>query len=349
MDERERGDPCSRPSWKTGCFGVLYGYNGRPQGSLLFGKGNNMTTIRIANAPCSWGALEFEELKGESIGYEQMLDELCETGYIGTELGDWAYMPTDPTILKAELERRHLTMLGAFIPVALKYSGTHANGEAAALKVAQLLAAVAATQEQRPFVILADENGTDPVRTIHAGRVTPEMGLSSSEWKTFTQGAERIALAVRDTTGLQTVFHHHCAGYVETPEEIARFLDMTDPDLIGLVFDTGHYLYGSGSIDGTLNGLSRFRPRIQHVHFKDCQPQVAEQARSAGWDYFKAIQHGIFCELGRGSISFAAVAEQLHRNEYQGWIVVEQDVLPGMGSPKASAERNRMYLRDIGL
>ncbi len=310
-----------------------------------------MPTIRIANAPCSWGALEFEGLKGESVGYEQMLDELCATGYVGTELGDWGYMPTEPTILKAELECRHLTMLGAFVPIALKYPGAHANGEAAALKVAQLLAAVAAPQEQRPFIILADENGTDPVRTRNAGHVTPEMGLNSSEWKTFTQGAEHIARAVLDITGLQTVFHHHCAGYVETPQEIARFLNMTNPDLIGLVFDTGHYLYGSGSIDGALilDGLSRFHPRIQHTHFKDCQPQVAEQARTAGWGYFKAIQHGIFCELGQGSVPLAAVAEQLHRNEYQGWIVVEQDILPGMGSPKASAERNRMYLRDIGL
>ena len=53
-----------------------------------------MTTIRIANAPCSWGTLEFEGLKGERIGYEQMLDELVETGYAGTELGDWGFMPT---------------------------------------------------------------------------------------------------------------------------------------------------------------------------------------------------------------------------------------------------------------
>jgi inosose dehydratase len=32
-----------------------------------------------------------------------------------------------------------------------------------------------------------------------------------------------------------------------------------------------------------------------------------------------------------------------------GWIVVEQDVLPGMGTPKESAQRNREYLKSIGL
>jgi inosose dehydratase len=308
--------------------------------------------IRVANAPCSWGALEFEGL-GEGIAYGQMLDELRDTGYVGTELGDWGYMPTEPAALKEELERRKLAMVGAFVPVALKYGDEHASGEADALKVARLLAAVAnaGAGGKLPLVILADANGTDPVRTQNAGRVTSEMGLSSLEWETFARGAERIARAVRDATGLLTAFHHHCGGYVETPEEIARFLDMTDPDLLRLVFDTGHYLYGSGSIDGRVvqDGINRFGDRILHVHFKDCQPRIAQQARTEGWDYFKAVQHGVFCELGRGTVPFDAVVEWLRTHNYQGWIVVEQDILPGMGSPKASAQRNRAYLRSIGL
>lgn len=310
-----------------------------------------MTAIRIANAPCSWGALEFAGLKPEAIGYAQMLDELKATGYVGSELGDWGYMPTEPGALRAELAKRELAMVGAFVPVALKYPEMHGTGEASALKVARLLAAVAESQERSPLLILADANGSDPVRTQHAGRVTSEMGLSAAEWKTFAQGAQRIARSVRTETGLSVAFHHHCAGYVETTNEIARFLEMTDPDLIGLVFDTGHYLYGTGQVDGerVLAGLERFGERVLHVHFKDCQPQVAEQARREGWDYFTAIQHGVFCELGKGNVPFAEVGQWLRDRGYQGWIVVEQDVLPGLGSPRESAERNRIYLRTIGM
>jgi len=312
-----------------------------------------MTDSRIANAPCSWGALEFEGLKSEEIPYGQMLDELCDTGYAGAELGDMGYLPTEPMALRQELERRNLAMVGAFVPVALKDPDAHARGEAHALKVAQLLAGVMDRRSGNPapLVILADDNGTDPVRTQHAGRVIPEMGLGPVEWHTFARGAERIARTVRRETGLQMAFHHHCAGYVETPEEIARFLDMTDPDLLGLVFDTGHFLYGTGSNDGLRveDGLKRFGERIRHIHFKDCQPQVAQEARSAGWDYFTALRHGVFCELGKGNVPFTAVADWLRKHNYRGWIVVEQDILPGMGSPKASAQRNRDYLRTIGL
>ena len=59
--------------------------------------------IKIANAPCSWGVLEFD-LEGKSSGYEQVLDEIAETGYIGTELGDWGFMPTDPKELHDEIQ-----------------------------------------------------------------------------------------------------------------------------------------------------------------------------------------------------------------------------------------------------
>src|SRR2546422_1969579 len=147
-----------------------------------------MTNIRVANAPCSWGSLVFEGLSGEGIAYGQMLDELRDIGYIGTELGDWGYMPTEPTALRQELESRNLAMVGAFVPVALKYPDEHASGEADALRVARLLAAVADTARggQLPFVILADANGTDPVRTQHAGHVTAEMGLNQAEWEIYT-------------------------------------------------------------------------------------------------------------------------------------------------------------------
>jgi len=307
--------------------------------------------IKIGNAPCSWGVLEFEGLTGKQTGYQQVLDELVETGYAGTELGDWGFMPTDPAILRMELGKRCLTMLGAFVPVALKDRRAHIDGEIHALKVASLLAEVSVDSDHKPFIVLADDNGADPTRTQNAGRITSEMGLKKEEWRIFARGAERIAGTVLAETGLQTVFHHHCAGYVETPDEIAQLLDLVDPSLLGLVFDTGHYTYGSGTDDPQCvqEGLRRFADCIRYVHFKDCQPQIANRARIEGWDYFEAVRTGIFCELGRGCVDFPAVIASLRNNGYHGWIVVEQDILPGMGTPRESALRNREYLKTIAI
>jgi inosose dehydratase len=309
--------------------------------------------IRIANAPCSWGRFELKGTATDSISSEQMLDELRDTGYTGTELGDWGFMPTEPQALENEMRRRDLTMVGAFVPVAFRDPGTHEAGEAHALRVARLLAAVSEndTAAGSPFLILADSNGTVPERRLNAGRIKPDMGLREDEWQTFAGGVERIARSVRDETGLRAVFHHHCAGYIETPEEVARLLDLTEPDLLGLFFDTGHYAYGTGVNDGSevLAGLERFAGRIWHVHFKDCHPEIATQARREEWDYYTAVGHGVFCELGKGYVDFPAVTAWLRARGYRGWITVEQDVLPGMGTPKASAQRNRDYLRTLGL
>ncbi len=303
-----------------------------------------MAKLRVGNAPCSWGTLEFEATKAEQIGFGRMLDELVETGYTGTELGDWGYMPTDPQGLKRELTHRGVIMLGAFVPVALKDASSHEAGKKNAIKTARLLASVA--QDPTPFLVLADNNGSVPQRTLNAGRITPEMALSAAEWKIFAEGANSIARAVRDATGLRTVFHHHCGGYVETPEEIARFLELTDPQLIGLVFDTGHYVFGSGDCD-VVAGLDRFKDRIGYIHLKDCRQAVALESRAEGWDYFQSLRHGIFCELGQGCVDFPRVLRWLRDERYEGYVLVEQDVLPGMGAPKESALRNREYLRSI--
>ncbi|MEI6781145.1 MAG: TIM barrel protein [Verrucomicrobiota bacterium] len=303
-----------------------------------------MPKFLVGNAPCSWGTLEFEGTGGEQIGFGRMLDELAETGYTATELGDWGYMPTDPPALRGELSRRGLAMVGAFVPVALKEPAALAGGIANAVKIARLLSAVATTP--LPYLVLADNNGTVPHRTQRAGRITAADSLSATDWKTFASGAEAVARAVLTETGLKTVFHHHCAGFIETQDEIARLLELTDPKLLGLVFDTGHYTYGAGGADAVA-ALDRFRDRTWYIHLKDCHPGVAAQARAAGWDYFEALRHGIFCELGQGSVDFPRLLRRLAETNYQGYMLVEQDVLPGMGSPKESARRNRQYLASI--
>ena len=61
-----------------------------------------------------------------------------------------------------------------------------------------------------------------------------------------------------------------------SPEEIDRLLELTDPQLVGLCFDTGHYRFGGGD---PVAGLRRHRDRIWHMHFKDCSPALHKRSR----------------------------------------------------------------------
>src|SRR6185436_17608004 len=154
-----------------------------------------------------------------------------------------------------------------------------------------------------PFIVLADDNCKNPMRTRNAGRILPEHGLNDAQWAVFAAGVEQVARAVWDTTSLRCVFHHHCAGFVETPAEIEKLLALTDSELVGLCFDTGHYVFGGGD---AVEGVRRHASRIRHFHFKDREPKIAMQARKNEWDYFTSVRNGIFCELGKGNVDFPA-------------------------------------------
>lgn len=298
--------------------------------------------MKIANAPCSWGVLEFG-LEGETDNYSKVLDEMKITGYKGTELGDWGFMPTEPSKLKNELAKRSLDLVGAFIPVNFVNDDEHEQGIERTLKIARFMNSV---DPGKPKIVLSDENCNNETRTRKAGRIKPQDGLQPSQWKTFASGVEKVAKAVYSETGLKSVFHHHCAGFVETHEEIETLLHLTHPDYVNLCFDTGHYAFGGGD---PVSGLKTFADRIDHVHFKDWDRSVFNKAKSNNWDYIKAVYNGIFCELGKGSIDFKSFLDELKNLNYSDWIVVEQDILPGMGSPKESAHRNREFLQSIGV
>ncbi len=297
--------------------------------------------IRVGNAPCSWGVIE--NVAGERGGYVRVLDEMHEAGFAGTELGDWGFMPTDPALLRQELATRSLKLLASWVSVYLHDADRHAASEADAVRTARLLAEVGGPE---CLIVLGNDPYGDPMRTHYAGRISPEQGMSEAQWQVFSAGANRIARSVKRETGLRTVFHHHIGTWVETPQETAKFLSLTDASVVGLCFDTGHYRFGGGD---PVAGLRQYAERIWHVHFKDCSPTIAEQARRQDWNALQAVAQGVFCELGQGDVDFPAVLQELHGIGYGGWIVVEQDVLPGMGTPKESAQRNREYLRSIGL
>ena len=297
--------------------------------------------FRIANAPCSWGVIE--GIDGERGGYVRVIDEMQETGYAGTELGDWGFMPTDPASLTRELNSRQLSLLASWVSVFLQDASRHQQSADDAVRTAKLLAAVGGREN---MIVLGNDPYGDPVRTKHAGRITADLGMGQEQWQTFATGANYVARRVMDEAGLRTVFHHHIGTWVETPEETRRLMDMTDPTILGLCFDTGHWAFAGGN---PVRGIHEFGDRIWHVHFKDHEPNIARQSREQGWDGPTAVGHGVFCELGRGDVDFPGVVKALRDVGYAGWIVVEQDVLPGMGTPKESAQRNREYLKSIGL
>ena len=294
--------------------------------------------IKIATAPVSWGVFEIEGF-GTDKTYSQVLDEMVEAGYSGTELGPYGFLPSSPDKLQAELSVRGLHLVSAFVPIPLAQPSAYERAEAEVVKVADLLGACGAT-----LIVLADT--MTPERTASAGRVFDEQqGLTEDQWRAAADIVMRIA-RVCAARGLRTAFHHHAGTYVETPGEIERLLSLTDPEHVGLCLDTGHYVYGGGD---PVDAVRRFGKRIWHLHVKDVRAPVLDAVRRQRLGFLEAVGRGVFCELGEGAVDIRAVVAALREANYDGWAVVEQDVdvrQPGV-NPLASARRNRAYLREV--
>ena len=70
-------------------------------------------TIRIGNAPCSWG-VEFAE-DPRNPAWRTVLAECAAAGYKGIELGPVGFMPEDPGILSDALEEHGLELIGGVV------------------------------------------------------------------------------------------------------------------------------------------------------------------------------------------------------------------------------------------
>jgi inosose dehydratase len=295
--------------------------------------------FQFASAPDSWGVLDYPGPSWEQ-SYEKMLDEMAEGGYMGSELGPYGFFPTDAKILQPQLEKRKLKLLASFVPVKMTDPAASTAVMERIRKVGHLLAALKA-----PFLVMADDQSKE--RNAFSGR-TYDKGcptLSAEQWKhigKIVADAEKVA----NEFGLDLVFHPHVATYVETPEECERFFDATSHTNVGLCLDTGHCVYGHGD---SVKEAEKYKNKLRFVHIKDCNTKVLEEARRNKWTFEEAIEHKVFTIIGKGDIDFPAFFRALVKNNYSGWMVVEQDVKFGATPipPAESIAASLKYLRGV--
>jgi inosose dehydratase len=295
--------------------------------------------FHFACAPDSWGVLDYPGPSWNQ-SYEKMLDEMVSAGYTGTELGPYGFFPTDPEVLKPQLDKRKLKLLGSFVPVVLSDPASAGIAVEHIRKVGNLLAALKA-----PFLVLADAQSD--FRNSISGRVPRDgsAGLTAEQWKNVARVVEEAA-KVSAEFGLDLVFHPHVATYVETPEECERFFDVTSHTGIGLCLDTGHCEYGLGD---TVTEAAKFASVLRFLHIKDVDNKVLEEARRKKLTFEQAIEEKVFTIIGEGSIDFPGLFRLLDKNGYSGWMVIEQDVKFGatVVPPSESVAASLRYLNGV--
>ena len=296
--------------------------------------------INLASAPVSWGVLLKDTPNVPP--YARVLDEIKAAGYTGTELGPYGYLPLNTDTLRGELSKRGLSLLSAYVPINLVDIEARQQEYDEGIITARFLSDMGCE-----WIVLSDALFANKMRSERAGRIRPEDGLTPAQWEKFAANANAFARRMKDEFRLKTIFHPHVGSWVETPAEVDNFMSHTDPALVGLCLETGHSTYGG---DDPVALCKRWGNRIRYIHFKDCDTKVLAGIRARGEDYFAAVKAGVFPELGAGSVDFKGVIAELDKLDFEGWAVVEQDILPDQGAdPLKSARHNREYLRGIGV
>jgi inosose dehydratase len=295
-------------------------------------------TIRIGNAPCSWGV----EFPGDPRNppWRQVLKECAEAGYAGIELGPVGYMPEEPETLAEALGENGLELIGGVVFRAFHDPDQWEDVWDGAQRTCKALVAHGA----RHLVLI---DSISPRRAPTAGSPEAAVQMDPAEWTGFRDRITRVAKLGTEEYGLTVGIHAHAAGFMDFEPELERLLDEVEEDILKICFDTGHHSYAGFD---PVAFMRRHIGRVSYMHFKDIDPAIKARAIAEGTGFYEACGQGIFCNLGQGDVDFPTVRQILLDAGYEGWCTVEQDCDPTLDvRPADDARANRAYLSSIGF
>ncbi len=287
--------------------------------------------------PINWVGEDVQE-HGDMTTYEQILNEIQALGLTGTEMG--RKYPTDVNVLKQELSSRGIQLVSQWKSVLFSDPAYRETELEAYRQHVMFLS------DMGSKVISTCEVGGslhfDPRRTSNESEI---VALDEAGWVSLAEGLNEAGAIAREY-GMKLTYHHHGGTVVESPEEIDRLMEMTDPNLVYLLFDTGHAYYGGAD---PLTVLRKHYCRIAYVHLKDIRQEVLDQARANKDNFVSCIRKGVFTVPGDGCIDFAPVFNELFRRGYDGWAILEGEQDPGLHPAYEYAKRSLQYIDSLNL
>jgi inosose dehydratase len=283
---------------------------------------------RIAGAPISWGVCEVPGW-GYQLSPDRVLSEMRDLGLAATEFGPDGFLPADPARKAQLLAGYDLHAVGGFVPVVL-HDPDHDPLPEVRRTLTMFTAADADT------LVLAAETGA-------AGYDT-RLVLDDLGWKTLLANLERISDEAANA-GVTATLHPHVGTLIERRREVEALLADSS---VAFCLDTGHLMVGGtdpAEIAATVPG------RIAHVHLKDVNTGLAEQVRDGARPYSDAVRAGMYRPLGQGDVDIAGIVRSLEAAGYQGWYVMEQDVVlegePADEGPLADVRASVEFLKGL--
>lgn len=288
--------------------------------------------VQLGIAPIAWTNDDMPDL-GKENTFEQCISEMALAGFTGCEVG--SKYPEDPKVLKPALDLRGLR-------IANQWFSTLFTSEPYEVTIENFKKKLDFLQAMGAKVVGASEQGNSI-----QGKAIPILGdqkpvFTEEQWKLFAKGMNEMGKIAYDR-GMTLTYHHHMGTGIQSMAETDRFLEMTDPELVFLLYDTGHFTFAG---ENALEAVEKYRDRIRHVHLKDVRPAVLEAVKAEQMSFLDAVRAGAFTVPGDGCIDFEPIFDVLSKSGYEGWMIVEAEQDPAKANPFEYALKARRYIRE---
>lgn len=291
--------------------------------------------FKIGVHPINWVGEDVRE-HGADTTYETIFDDIRKLGLTGTEMG--RKFPQDRAALKRELASHGIQLVSQWKSVLFSDPSYREQELEAYRKHVEFLSDMGSK-----VISTAEVGGSlhfDPRRTPNEKEV---LRLDTEGWHSLAEGLN-AAGRIADEYGLKLTYHHHGGTVIESPQEIDRLLELTDPSVVHLLFDTGHAYYGGAD---PLAVLRKHYDRIAYIHLKDVRQAVLDEARAEEADFVTCIRKGVFTVPGDGQLAFAPIIAELQERGYNGWAMLEGEQDPAAHPPYEYALRALQYIDSV--
>jgi inosose dehydratase len=290
--------------------------------------------IRFGIMPTGWTNDDFPWV-GDDIPFEQCVSEMALAGFEGCSVGH--HYPTDIPTLKRELGMRGLQVSEPWVSL---YFTANDMADLTLESFRQQLAFITEMGGKR---IVVAELGHAVHQLVNVAVLPNKPVFDDDQWGRLVDGLHEVGKLTREA-GLDLCYHHHMGSGVQNRAEVDRLMELTDPDLVSLLLDTGHLLWAG---DDPLELARAHADRIRHVHLKDIRRAVMEEAVRKRWSFYDGMMAGVFTVPGDGCIDFVPILQTLADAGYEGWLSVEAEQDASKVNPLAYALKARGYLREV--
>lgn len=149
------------------------------------------------------------------------------------------------------------------------------------------------------------------------------------------------AVDVLNAEGVRPGLHNHVGTWIETEHEYEHVLNSIDASRLGASFDIGHLEWAG--IDAK-QAIAKWADRVQDLHVKDLNLDLARRSRDEGLSYERATDLGLYLEPGLGQVDIVDTLSVLP-DDFGGWIIIEVD--RASMDPVASAKHTAAWVADV--